>query len=1289
MIANKEPCLDSDMLADLLAGRLPPDRFADALQHVESCVRCATAADAAGHELSSVWIHRVLREPNAPSFDDEPECQAAIGNLLVQPTLSSAQPHGVLPTATLGPYRLLKWLGTGGMGSVYLAEHQRLKRMAAIKLLSREKLQQPGWLERFNREMTSIAALEHPHIVRAIDAGDDGGWHYLVMEYLDGADLSKACRRMGEIPLQTTCELIRQAALGLSAIHAMGMIHRDIKPSNLFLTRSGTVKLLDLGLVLSGDSPLATDERLTTVGHVMGTLPYMAREQVLDASGVDWRADIYSLGATMFRLLTGRAPFGPATHLAQMIHAISNTSCPSLKTLKADAPQEIIQLVDRMLSHDPADRPQSADEVARLLAPFCDEASPKTLIRTAIQVPDDADERLSSAMQPHPALAVADAHGGSGRSKSRWPLWIAAAGAPLAFLAGILIMVATDKGTLVIESDQPGVSVTVSQGDQVIESLRVEQDAKSLRLQSGKYRIELTGVDSDALEISESSVLLMRGDKQVVKIKRQSTAAIAEGTGQREPAGSLYQGKSFSAWMEVLDREKDLALLVQAMNACKLLAETDTQKAIAAKRYLFLARQFGGFKKSFRPAIERASEEPSSWFMAELTESFSNFMPEPGLHAIIEELETGNERSAQACAFLLGLYHIGDTDRDYRRTRNINYKFPVYLDQLKASEEGRARILRMSNALAKRIDQMGSQASQLDFRTMVYPRVLMLDILGEDLAADPQCVRWAQQLVAEGEYVLGLQDGSIDRNGQDVGIPDVDIKRPSMGLSISLMISRILKGFPGKSVVNGLMLPMSEGMHLERRVGEAFARIAQEHPDATAKAIITHLKTQYIVSAFWDKAARHAKDDARSSTAKSVLKTVDADSLEVISYLAGALSKNYRTSLLTSEDLEELLVHFGQRLTREAPSQDDEQKKRRYVFALHIFASLGLPFEMKDGVQQVDQTVCDFLVEELTSGSVDKDSTVERLPLFRTMGGPASKELWSSEDTRLAMQSLLVRYPENMIPPYTAALGRNPSMALQIEFLPPLLEAIATHEGGDQRSLQMSLKDMQLNYDETHVENMSRFLGSDESKSILADLDRAYQQAFEKTIADFQLRKKDTQPLLLTRWLLARHLKHDVTQEKGFVEALEKTLKASPLSLDLLLLASETLGYDAIPMQAITAAETQISASGKCDEIERLIQGLHASRPDEFCEYFYIFLVSPKLLLDNPSERMSTPETYIRLFGGLDSTCKYWYHDIIRLLQANENTRERTNNALRKIIPWLQSKPEIMEQIQTLLPPEP
>ncbi|MFN9435626.1 MAG: hypothetical protein ACK6DC_11895, partial [Planctomycetota bacterium] len=142
---------------------------------------------------------------------------------------------------------------------------------------------------------------------------------------------------------------------------------------------------------------------------------------------------------------------------------------------------------------------------------------------------------------------------------------------------------------------------------------------------------------------------------------------------------------------------------------------------------------------------------------------------------------------------------------------------------------------------------------------------------------------------------------------------------------------------------------------------------------------------------------------------------------------------------------------------------------------------------------------------------------------------------------------------------------------------------------------------------------------------------------------------------------------------------------------DLLLLASETLGYDAIPMQAITAAEAQISASGKCDEIKRLIQGLHASRPEEFCEYFCRYLeVRAEQIHDPNNQGEFLVGILSDLFGGLNSTCKYWYHDIIRLLQANEKTGERTNEVCRKILPYLYLiDSQVMDEWQTLLPPEP
>jgi serine/threonine protein kinase len=319
MITEMEKCLDAETIRDLLSGKMPADRFSHAIEHIEACARCMKIAESNSANLKLDWMDELAKAPASEPFASEPECEAVVGNLLIQSasTSGSDAPNQHLPKATLGPYRLISLIGTGGMGSVYLAEHQRLKRTVAIKLLPREKLIRSGWLDRFNREMTAIAALEHPQIVRALDAGDEDDWHYLVMEYLDGLDVGRIARTIPDMPVEAACEIIRQASLGVGAIHEAGMIHRDIKPSNLFVTRNGVVKLLDLGLVLDGESPLTADERLTTVGHLMGTLPFMAREQLDDARNVDQRTDIYSLGATLYRLLAGKPPYGSADNLAR------------------------------------------------------------------------------------------------------------------------------------------------------------------------------------------------------------------------------------------------------------------------------------------------------------------------------------------------------------------------------------------------------------------------------------------------------------------------------------------------------------------------------------------------------------------------------------------------------------------------------------------------------------------------------------------------------------------------------------------------------------------------------------------------------------------------------------------------------------------------------------------------------------------------------------------------------------------------------------------------------------
>ena len=196
------------------------------------------------------------------------------------------------------------------MGVVYKAVHAELDRVVALKVLSAGLVDDEEVIARFKREIKAVGQLDHPHIVRALDARRIGETHFLVMEFIDGTDWEHLVRRWGPLRVADVCELGRQAALGLQHAHEHGLIHRDIKPSNLMLTRQGQAKILDLGLARMRGSPAS--QALTVSGQTMGTPDYIAPEQAADSHNVDIRADLYSLGCTLYKLLAGRAPFEDA-----------------------------------------------------------------------------------------------------------------------------------------------------------------------------------------------------------------------------------------------------------------------------------------------------------------------------------------------------------------------------------------------------------------------------------------------------------------------------------------------------------------------------------------------------------------------------------------------------------------------------------------------------------------------------------------------------------------------------------------------------------------------------------------------------------------------------------------------------------------------------------------------------------------------------------------------------------------------------------------------------------------
>lgn len=267
----------------------------------------------------------------------------------------------------LGDYVVLDRLGQGGMGIVYKAEHRRMKRLVALKLLPHEVTGSADRIKRFQREVVAAAKLCHPNIVMALDAREDGGVHYLVTEYVNGCDLAAQVREHGRMSVTEAVDCILQAARGLDYAHSRGVIHRDIKPANLLQDKSGTVKILDMGLArLLSAEPSAENEEdrsrsLTESGVIMGTVDFMAPEQALDTHEADARSDLYSLGCTLYFLITAKLPFHEATSMKTLV-AHREKAIPPLRAERGDVPIELDWILEKLLAKRPEARFQSASE---------------------------------------------------------------------------------------------------------------------------------------------------------------------------------------------------------------------------------------------------------------------------------------------------------------------------------------------------------------------------------------------------------------------------------------------------------------------------------------------------------------------------------------------------------------------------------------------------------------------------------------------------------------------------------------------------------------------------------------------------------------------------------------------------------------------------------------------------------------------------------------------------------------------------------------------------------------
>ncbi|MCA9181669.1 MAG: serine/threonine protein kinase, partial [Planctomycetales bacterium] len=257
--------------------------------------------------------------------------------------------------AVLGEYLLLEQIGAGGMGRVYRAEHRTMNRQVALKILSRDIASHPDLLEQFFSEVRAVAKLMHPNIVAAFDAGSIGDKHYLVMELVQGEVLSERLRRAGPLTSSEAAAVVEQAAAALGYAHRLGVVHRDIKPSNLMLTADGTLKILDFGLARLGNAPQAQATRKI----FMGTPEYMSPEQIENAGQVDGRSDLYSLGATLFYLLTGRPMF--RGEKMQVAVAQLRQKPEPLYVVRGDVDLRLDSIFQKLVAKSPADRYPSAE----------------------------------------------------------------------------------------------------------------------------------------------------------------------------------------------------------------------------------------------------------------------------------------------------------------------------------------------------------------------------------------------------------------------------------------------------------------------------------------------------------------------------------------------------------------------------------------------------------------------------------------------------------------------------------------------------------------------------------------------------------------------------------------------------------------------------------------------------------------------------------------------------------------------------------------------------------------
>jgi serine/threonine protein kinase len=464
--------------------------------------------------------------PSVGSGADETVAPSATARDGAAPTF--APPRQPDEVGVLGPYRVVKELGRGGMGAVYAAVDSRLDRKLALKVMLPQFAADAAAKERFLREARAAAQIAHDNVVTVYEADERDGVPYIAMQFLQGYSLDEYLKKKGSPKLPQIVRIAREAAAGLAAAHRIGLVHRDVKPANLWLEApNGRVKVLDFGLA----RPVDAEVELTRTGAVVGTPAYMSPEQARGLK-VDHRTDLFSLGVLLYRLCTGRLPFrGPNT--MALLMALGTEEPTPVRALNDEVPESLAALIHRMLSKRPDERPASAEDVAKRLREIAESLARPSVVADASSKTTSEPIHVSTAPADNPFADLKPTRleaagpkpadvprltmpkGEASGPPSRAPTWVIALACgfllPLAAL-GIIFYWETPDGVVRFEINDPQVKVTIGKDGPTITGA----DPKPITLKPGKHGLTITRGD---FTFDTKAFELNRGDESVLKVE--------------------------------------------------------------------------------------------------------------------------------------------------------------------------------------------------------------------------------------------------------------------------------------------------------------------------------------------------------------------------------------------------------------------------------------------------------------------------------------------------------------------------------------------------------------------------------------------------------------------------------------------------------------------------------------------------------------------------------------------------------------------------------------------------